>query len=288
MADKIRFVCVCGKTVAAPAEYAGRSAVCPACGQKIKIPSPPQTATQPPSVPAMDPMASAKEFPPQPSFPPLPSAAAATPMAQQAIEADVQSTIWDELSDDKMQPHGDSVGGFNPITPTATLPSLASGTSSLAQSARRKQLNVARGIMFGVGILTIVVNLAQLAMVDNEIDKQLDQEAAKLVQQGRMIDQVKFAEIKQAAKRVGHLIMYGVIGLGALYIVFGLLIWKFPVPITIIALTIYVGSAVVFAALSNEPLEETLLKGIIVKVIIVVALVKAVQAAIAYQKAGAV
>jgi len=129
-----------------------------------------------------------------------------------------------------------------------------------------------------------VVNLAQLAMVDNEIDKQLDQEAAKIVQQGRMIDQVKFAEIKQAAKRVGHLIMYGVIGLGVLYIVFGLLIWKFPVPITIIALTIYVGSAVVFAILA----PETLLAGIIVKVIIVAALVKAVQAAIAYQKAGAV
>jgi len=284
MADKIKFTCVCGKSVAAPAEYAGRSAVCPACGAKIKIPSPQQTAAQLPLVPAKDQMATTEEIPPQPSFPPLPSAAAATPMARQAIEPDAQSTIWDEVSDDTMQPHGDPVGGFNPAMPSATLPSLASGTSSLAQSARRKQLNVARGILFGVGILTIVVNLAQLAMVDNEIDKQLDQEAAKIVQQGRMIDQVKFAEIKQAAKRVGHLIMYGVIGLGALYIVFGLLIWKFPVPITIIALTIYVGSAVVFAILA----PETLLAGIVVKVIIVVALVKAVQAAIAYQKANAV
>jgi len=284
MADKIKFTCVCGKIVAAPAEYAGRSALCPACGQKIKIPSLQQTATQPPPVTAIDQLVTTEGFPPQPSFPPLPSAAAATPMVQQPIEPEAQSTIWDELSDDNMPSYGDSVGGFNPIAPSAALPSLAGGTSSLAQSARRKQLNVARGIMFAVGILTIVINLAQFANVDTEIDKQLDQEAAKIIQQGRMIDQVKFAEIKQAAKRVGHLIMYGVIGLGALYIVFGLLIWRFPVPITIIALTIYVGSAVVFAILA----PETLLAGLVFKVIVIIALVKAVQAAIAYQKAGAV
>jgi len=280
MADKIKFTCVCGKSVAAPVEYAGRSALCPACGQKIKIPSAQLAAEQP--VPVGDPLAARKDIPPQPSFAPLPSAA--PPIAQEAIEPDAQSTIWDELANDNVQPQGDSVSSFSPTTPSATLPSLAGGTSSLAQSARRKQLNVARGIMFGVGILTIVVNFAQLAMVDSEIDKQLDQEAAKVIQQGRMIDQAKLAEIKQAAKRVGHLIMYGVMGLGALYILFGLLIWKFPVPITIIALTIYVGSAVVFAILA----PETLFAGIIVKIIVVVALVKAVQAAIAYQKANAV
>jgi hypothetical protein len=35
----IRLVCTCGKRMKAPARYAGRSAKCPRCGTRLKIPT---------------------------------------------------------------------------------------------------------------------------------------------------------------------------------------------------------------------------------------------------------
>jgi hypothetical protein len=160
------------------------------------------------------------------------------------------------------------------------LPSLASGSGSLAQSARLKQLNVARGIMFIVGVLTIVVNVGQFAMVDSMVDSQIDKEVAKLTQQGRIVDPLKLTAVKESAKRATQLAAIGLICIGVVYVVFGFVIKKFPVPVTIAGLVIYIGTAVVFAVLS----PETAAQGVIVKIIVVVALIKAVQAAMAYQR----
>ena len=54
----------------------------------------------------------------------------------------------------------------------------------------------------------------------------------------------------------------------------------YPVPITVTAFVLYVGSAVVMALLDPEQIG----RGLIMKVIIVFALVKAIQAAVAYQR----
>jgi hypothetical protein len=163
----------------------------------------------------------------------------------------------------------------------ASLPSLAGGTGSLAQSARLKQLNVARGIMYAVGILTIVINLGQMAMIDSLVNDAIDKQVAEVTRQGRVVDPIKVGEVKASAKCVTQLVAIGLIGIGILYLVFGAIIKKYPVPVTIAGLVIYVGTAVIFAILS----PETLAQGLIIKAIVVVALVKALQAALAYQKA---
>jgi hypothetical protein len=165
--------------------------------------------------------------------------------------------------------------------PVPELRSLASGTGSLAQSARLKQLNVARGIMFVVGALTIAFNVFQYSMVGSLVDGEVQKQLDVIARQGRMVDPAKVAEFKAAAVRSVQLVAMGLIGLGVLYIVFGLIVRKYPVPVTIAALVIYVATTVIFGILS----PETLVQGIIFKVIIVVALVKAVQAALAYQRA---
>ena len=54
----------------------------------------------------------------------------------------------------------------------------------------------------------------------------------------------------------------------------------FTVAVTVSALVIYVGSAIVFGIL--EP--ESLARGLIIKIIIIVALAKAIQTAAAYQR----
>src|SRR5258708_7050675 len=42
MDDKLRFVCSCGKTLAADPKAAGKKARCPSCGQMVQIPLPPE------------------------------------------------------------------------------------------------------------------------------------------------------------------------------------------------------------------------------------------------------
>ena len=70
------------------------------------------------------------------------------------------------------------------------------------------------------------------------------------------------------------------LALGALFIVLGLMVKSYPVPITILSLVLYVAATLAFAALD----PQTIVQGFIFKIIIVVALVKAIQAALAYQR----
>ena len=296
MAEKIKFSCTCGKSVSAPAEFAGKKAKCPRCGQMLRIPQAldlnQETAPEgnrdfqlpdlSPALPAADsnllaPLANDPGLPPPlPQTSALsddllsemePSAGAKCPVcgAAMPVEADACPACGHDLTNSTM---------------LAKLPSLAGGGSSLAQSARQKQLKVARGIMFGVGILTIVVNLVQFGMIDSIVDKQIDAEANKLVMKGMVIDPVKLAEVKSAAKRAVRVAACLLIAEGVVYIIFGFIMTRFPVPITITGLVLYLGTAIVFAVLD----PETALQGAIIKVIIVVALVKAVQAAIASQR----
>jgi hypothetical protein len=74
--------------------------------------------------------------------------------------------------------------------------------------------------------------------------------------------------------------------LGMLFFIFGLFVQKYPIPITITSLVLYVLATLIFALIN--PL--TITGGIIFKVIIVFALVRAIKAAFAYdsetRKAG--
>jgi hypothetical protein len=169
-------------------------------------------------------------------------------------------------------------------TPSATpaLPSLATGAAglgNLAQSARSKQLSSARNIMLFVGIMTIVLNAIFFALVEGQVQEAIDKEIAKLPS-GMVADPVKVADVKGRAVRAAHLVDAGAIVLGLLFLGCAALVNTKPVPATITALCLYVGGAAVFGAID----PSTLATGIILKVVIVVALAKAVQAAIAYQK----
>jgi hypothetical protein len=67
--------------------------------------------------------------------------------------------------------------------------------------------------------------------------------------------------------------------LGLLFVVFGLIVKQFPVPITVTSLVLYVLATVAFGLLS----PATLLQGIVVKVIFIIGLFRAIKAARAYQ-----
>ena len=160
------------------------------------------------------------------------------------------------------------------------LPPLQTGLGSLGQEARLKNLNTAKWIMIVVGILTIGVNVFQYTSVEKIIDAQLAEELRKEGIARHQVDQAAYNQARDTAIREVRAICVVLIALGIVYIVMGMLVKQYPVPLTIAGLALYVGSALVFAAL--DPM--TLVQGIIIKIFIVIGLVKAVQAALAYEK----
>ncbi|MEZ6123436.1 MAG: hypothetical protein R3C49_09710 [Planctomycetaceae bacterium] len=134
---------------------------------------------------------------------------------------------------------------------------------SLAQSTRSADLNSTRNVLFLIGGLTIALNAFMFANANDEVRNA----GVQAADHDRIVGIVRM--------------IYGAaIALGTVFIISGALIKKYPVPLTILSLVLYVGATAGFAFLD----PTTLVHGIIFKVIIVVALAKSVQTAMAYQR----
>lgn len=135
----------------------------------------------------------------------------------------------------------------------------SSSLGSLGQSARKKKLNQVRWILIGIGALTILLNILDIAQIPD------------LTRQGRLT-----ASLAQLCYVVdGAFVVVGVV-----FVMLGLLVHSHPVPVTILALVLYIGSYFIAGLL----FPVLFLQGIIIKIIIVVVLGKAIQTGIAYQK----
>lgn len=154
------------------------------------------------------------------------------------------------------------------------------GLGSLAQSARGKQLKTARTIMIVVGVLTIVISGIVLAIIPSQVKKEIDAEVSKIKAQGMVIDQAEVKAAEQQEVRARYLVTGVGLALGVVFVILGLLVYQYPVPATLLGLVLYVADYVIFGLMNPQMLYQ----GIIVKIIIVACLVKALQAAIAYEK----
>ena len=130
-----------------------------------------------------------------------------------------------------------------------------------------------------MGILTIVVNTALFYFADSIVKSQLDTEVQKIRAQGMIIDHAKLSQIQDQAVRTTRLADGIAVLLGIVFVVCGALVYAFPVATTVTSLVLYLGAAAVYGAI--DPM--TLAHGWWMKIIIVVCLFKAVQAAIAYE-----
>lgn len=148
---------------------------------------------------------------------------------------------------------------------------------SLAQSARIKELNTARSILIVIGILTILVNGFQFSQARDQVHKALQVELTK---QGIAGFPPHVQQIEEVALRFTYLVLGAMVGMGVLFVVFGILVKTYPVPITITSLVLYVGAALAFAVMD----PKTLAMGAVIKIFIVIALAKAIQSALVYQK----
>lgn len=163
--------------------------------------------------------------------------------------------------------------------PAPELPSLAgggeSGLSSLAQSAREKQINTARAILFIIGALTIVANIIFLFVAQGQIDDLIRKAGAD----PRNVPPQMQLQVS-AIRLLNYCISGGFALMGVVFIVLGALVRKYPVPCTITSLVLYIAGGIVTALIDPTSIGA----GWLLKIIIIVALVKAIQAALASER----
>jgi cytochrome c biogenesis protein CcdA len=157
---------------------------------------------------------------------------------------------------------------------------------SLAQAARGTHLNQIRGILFIVGVLTIIVNLISLATLREQATKLVDKEITKQrnINPGFRVDPVRRQQTIDELVRLNMPLAYIFVGVGVLYLVFGLTVHQYPVPVTVIALVIYVAAAVIVLVLDPEKAAENLGRGLWFKVFIIAAMIGAIKTAITYER----
>jgi hypothetical protein len=159
---------------------------------------------------------------------------------------------------------------------------------SLAQKARGKQLNQARGILLVIGILTVLGNAALTLAAPEMINKEIEAEIQKQGGRGRVVvNEAVIQQVKHQAMMVVYIINGAFIVLGTLFIVFGLMVKRFPVPVTVAALVLYILATVAqFGLMALEKQDQAAGRGvgIALRIIFIIALVKALQAALAYER----
>ena len=145
---------------------------------------------------------------------------------------------------------------------------------SLAQSARIKELNNARNMMFLAAALLVILSVVELATLRGQANQFIRQNPGKLP------PNVNVQQFEDLIVLFGRIFAVGIMALGGIYVVFGFLVKKFPVPITIIGLCIYVVFNLVLAVLNPATLGQWW----VLKLIIIVGLAKGIQSAVVYQK----
>jgi predicted RND superfamily exporter protein len=150
---------------------------------------------------------------------------------------------------------------------------------SLTQSARRTSLRQARIILIVIGTLTVLLNLVFLLRVEKEAKDVIAAEKQK-AGPGAQFDEAKIKETEETIVRIARLIYGGTIVLGVIFIILGIAVYAAPVACTVTGLVLYVAGIAIFAAI--EPMS--LVQGILFKILFTIALVKAVQAALAYER----
>lgn len=160
--------------------------------------------------------------------------------------------------------------------------------SSLAQGARTQELKKARGILWLVGILTIVMNGFMLFNAKSELETAANAELAKsgtslaAIQSLPDAQRAEFDKVYASAFGKMQLIYGAGIALGIIFIICALLVEKKPVASTVTGLVLYLGH--IAAVLAIDP--TSLARGAIMKIFIVIGLVSSVKTALAIEKEG--
>jgi hypothetical protein len=139
-----------------------------------------------------------------------------------------------------------------------------SGLGKLSQEARMKEIKTAGIVLIVAGILQMISGGIELATAEQQL------RAANIP-----------VHLHPRVMQFVYIIVAGVVLLGLTFVIFGAVIKSAPLPISITALVLFIGFHGILAVLA----PETIVGGLIIKIIVLVSLFKAIQAALAYAKA---
>lgn len=148
-----------------------------------------------------------------------------------------------------------------------------SSLGSLAQAAREKQLNKAKWWLIIVGILSLLGSLVVFAAETSQLEREI----------GRAQVGLTPAEAQQQRTviyAVVYTILIGQLLVCVAFIVCGALMKRYPVVMSVTAMTLFVLQQIVAAVL--DPLN--IVRGFIIKIILIFVLINAIKAAFAYQR----
>lgn len=165
-----------------------------------------------------------------------------------------------------------------PSEPSGGVPKLGS-LANLAQAARMKHINSARTVLWIFGILTMGLSAVMFAFAAQSVQAQINKELTALGP-GFVVDQAKMAVLQGkavAAARFGAGLSFVE---GVVFVLLGFFVHRAPVAMTATGLILYIADYAIGAVLD----PTYLVRGIIFKIVVVVCLVKALNAAIACER----
>jgi hypothetical protein len=164
------------------------------------------------------------------------------------------------------------------------------GLGSLSQSARRTSLKSAQMILIIVGLLGTAIQGFMFSQAEKEVDSVYNAELRKIGGIQNLDPDVRAEVENERAADVRRVkLLYGGFVLAFVtMIILGICVYMAPVICTVLGLIMYLAAwfvPVVLLFLADEPKDagKALVGGIIIKILIIIGMVKAIQAAIAYQ-----
>jgi hypothetical protein len=150
--------------------------------------------------------------------------------------------------------------------------------------ARAQALKLARYVLLGVGVFSIIVNAVSYASIESRVDAQIKRSIDNMFPHAReWIDKEKLAKARDSTVRGARQLAIAGIGVGTLFIVLGMLVTVFPATITSVSLALYVGDSIAIAVF--EPLLFFSYVGFLIRLFILMALLLATVLVFGYKRA---
>jgi len=116
---------------------------------------------------------------------------------------------------------------------------------------------------------------------EHQVERAIERQVQQLERRGLALDMKKVEQLKREAVRTTRRVNALAVGAAATFLVIGCYVPKYPVPATCLGLLGYLAGLALLVIID----QATMWKGLVVNIVIVLALIRAVQAAIAYESA---
>jgi len=139
-------------------------------------------------------------------------------------------------------------------------------------------LRVLRIVLWAIGVLSLLSGTIEIALTKQVVKNAVDRELAKRPA-GTFVDPAAIERAERLVRIEGIVFL----GLGFTYVVFAMIVKVYPLPVALLSLLLYVGTAVTQLAMAPEAFLRINV-WFFVRIIFFIGILAAPQAAIGYHK----